>query len=498
MEEDEGYDDAALQEIEQFLVDDDDEEDEDTKLERLATERKKKREMILQQVQKQIPTQNIPRTPAVESVAAVEEVERVYAERAAVEEEELKSKKSTVLDMFSAVPHDDALAFLGLGDPTLASVGGDDPFLQSNWDDGEGYYKARTGEVICGHYLTVGVVGKGVFATVLKCLDARKADSSALGSCVGDGSDVDKTNTDASAVAIKLIRNNDIMRKAAEKEKSILQAIAARDPENKRYCIRLLDVMEYRHHIAFVFEFQAMNLREALKKFGNNVGINIGAVRMYARQLFVALRLLADLRIVHADIKLDNILCSRDLKQVKLCDFGSAFRETDPDNNPTPYLVSRFYRAPEIILGLQYDRAIDTWSVAVCLYELFTGLVMFPGRSNNEMLRLIMAVKGKIPNRIIKQHQRQYDLLHLEAHFDNDSRFKQAEVDTITGKPVIRLIEITAPSKDIAQLLRSSKAGSDDGKLVAQLGDFLEKCLTIDPAKRLPVGDALGHQFFKA
>jgi serine/threonine protein kinase len=38
--------------------------------------------------------------------------------------------------------------------------------------------------------------------------------------------------------------------------------------------------------------------------------------------------------------------------QVKLCDFGSAFRETDSDNDPTPYLVSRFYRAPEIILGL--------------------------------------------------------------------------------------------------------------------------------------------------
>ena len=41
------------------------------------------------------------------------------------------------------------------------------------------------------------------------------------------------------------------------------------------------------------------------------------------------------------------------------------------------------------------DRAIDLWSVAVCLYELFTGHVMFPGRTNNEMLRLMMAIKGK-------------------------------------------------------------------------------------------------------
>jgi serine/threonine-protein kinase PRP4 len=62
--------------------------------------------------------------------------------------------------------------------------------------------------------------------------------------------------------------------------------------------------------------------------------------------------------------------------------------------------VSRFYRAPEIILGLPYDRMIDIWSVAVSLYELFTGHVMVPGRSNNEMLKLMMELKGKFPNKV--------------------------------------------------------------------------------------------------
>jgi len=46
---------------------------------------------------------------------------------------------------------------------------------------------------------------------------------------------------------------------------------------------------------------------------------------------------------------------------------------------PTPYLVSRFYRAPEIVLGLKYDSAIDTWALGTCLFELFAGKVMFPG-----------------------------------------------------------------------------------------------------------------------
>ena len=47
------------------------------------------------------------------------------------------------------------------------------------------------------------------------------------------------------------------------------------------------------------------------------------------------------------------------------------------------------------------DRAIDLWAVCASLYELFTGHVMFPGRTNNEMLRLMMAVKGRFPNKLV-------------------------------------------------------------------------------------------------
>ena len=79
------------------------------------------------------------------------------------------------------------------------------------------------------------------------------------------------------------------------------------------------------------------------------------------------------------------------------------------------------------------DRAIDLWSVCVCLYELFTGHVMFPGRTNNEMLRLMMAVKGKFMNKQVRAHLRAYEVLSLEPHFDPDLRFRQYEMDQITG-----------------------------------------------------------------
>jgi serine/threonine-protein kinase PRP4 len=314
------------------------------------------------------------------------------AERQAVEAE-ANNQRGKVFDMFSSSPSDFIQPMLMPANGTKLSssvLDVENKHLQSNWDDSEGYYKARIGEIIADRYRTLGIVGKGVFSTVLKCLDLRSDKRS-----VDDDQPME-------AVAIKLIRNNDVMKKAAEKERLILQSIRARDPENKKHCVKLHAFFEYRNHIAFVFEYQAMNLREALKKFGKDVGINIGAVRLYGKQLFIALKLLSDLQFVHADIKLDNILCSEDLRQVKLCDFGSGFHLDDPDNVPTPYLVSRFYRAPEIMLGLQYDTAIDLWSVCVSLYELFTGHVMFPGRTNNDMLRLIMQVKGKFSNKIIK------------------------------------------------------------------------------------------------
>lgn len=410
------------------------------------------------------------------TTAAVEDDDEgahLRREKAAVAAEEGK-QRPVLFDIFSASP-------VSLPQPLApnnnrlreALIQDDGLHLASNWDDGEGYYRATIGERVGDRFQVMGVLGKGVFATVLKCIDLYDNDT---------------------VVAVKMIRNNETMRKAAEKERRILLLLK----DNKRFCIKMLTHLDYRHHIAFVFEYQAMNLREALKKFGRDIGIAISAVRIYGRQLMIALHHLATLRVVHADLKLDNILCSEDLKTVKLCDFGSAFFETDTDNLPTPYLVSRFYRAPEIILGLPYDRAIDLWSVSVCLFELFTGHVMFPGSSNNEMLRLMQEVKGKPPQKMLKQHVRSYDTLQLEPHFSDSAnyKFRSQEVDAVTGKPVLRLLDMSQPTRPLNHILQGSKAGGDDSRLVQHLCDLLEAGLQLDPSRRLKVQEALRHPFF--
>jgi serine/threonine protein kinase len=86
------------------------------------------------------------------------------------------------------------------------------------------------------------------------------------------------------------------------------------------------------------------------------------------------------------------------------------------------------------VLGLPYDTAIDIWSIGCTLYELYTGKILFPGRSNNHMLRLMMEVKGKFNHRLIKKAS------FGEMYFDENINFLSVEKDKITGSVSAYLI----------------------------------------------------------
>ncbi|CAI5472535.1 unnamed protein product [Closterium sp. Yama58-4] len=335
--------------------------------------------------------------------------------------------------------------------------------LNDNWDDVEGYYLSRVGEVLDGRYEIAATQGRGVFSTVLKAWDLKEA---------------------RREVAIKIIRNNETMFKAGQQELVILRKIAGADPDDRRHCIRLISSFQYRGHLCLVFESMHMNLREVLKKFGRNIGINLSAVRAYATQLFLALKHLRNCGILHCDIKPDNMLVNESKNVLKLADFGSAM--FSGDNEITPYLVSRFYRAPEIMLGLPYDHPLDMWSVGCCLYELYTGKMLFPGRTNNDMIRLHIELKGTFPKKLLKK------AAFLEQHFDADFNFCAIEEDPVTKKPMRRVMANVKP-KDIGTLLAGSS--DDDARSLAAFRDLLDKIFCLDPDKRLTVAQALSHPF---
>jgi len=124
---------------------------------------------------------------------------------------------------------------------------------------------------------------------------------------------------------------------------------------------------------------------------------------------------------------------SADFSSVSICDFGSAIDNQESAEMVTPYLVSRFYRAPEIILGLIPTYAIDLWGVAVTVAELFVGKVIFNGSDNNDMLKMMMEFLGPFSNRLIRQHLVQAKKIPIENALQSGSN--HVCVSTGDGRP---------------------------------------------------------------
>jgi dual specificity tyrosine-phosphorylation-regulated kinase 2/3/4 len=116
------------------------------------------------------------------------------------------------------------------------------------------------------------------------------------------------------------------------------------------------------------------------------------------------LKYLREQDVIHCDLKPENILLKSPEKSgIKIIDFGSSCFS---DERIYTYIQSRFYRAPEIILGIPYTTAIDMWSFGCILTELCTGIPIFPGESEHEQLSLIMQVVGLPPDYLLTQATR--------------------------------------------------------------------------------------------
>lgn len=268
-----------------------------------------------------------------------------------------------------------------------------------NWDDPEGYYKLISNELVNdGRYRMIKNLGRGVFANVAQAEDQA----------AGNG------DQDHKLVAIKMIRRNDLMRKASQKEMDFLRAVNDADPQDKRHIIRLLGSFDHKGHLCIVFEHMSKNLRDLLKEETNGHGLTLPAVKTYARQMFLGLHHLQTCQVIHLDLKPDNVLVSADKKTIKLADFGTAVDKRDVIER-TEYLVSRFYRAPEIILGMDIGHPVDMWAIGCTVYELWTGKILFTGRSNNQMVKAFMDCLGWPSEKLLKKGLLNNVLEHFEA-----------------------------------------------------------------------------------
>lgn len=403
-------------------------------------------------------------------------VETAHAQTTASASKSIEETADTSkeFDMFAEDDDDDMFAPTdSVTKPTgHAEIRTLDSSLLDNWDYPDGHYRIIIGELLDNRYAVQQQIGKGTFATVVRAKDTKTGQE----------------------VAVKIACNNETMYKAGTKEMDMLAVLNAADREDKRHIIQMLRNFDHKGHMCLVFENLHSDLREVLKKFGRNVGINLKAIRAYAQQMFIALGHLKRCEILHADLKPDNILVNQERSKLKICDLGTASKAEDAEI--TPYLVSRFYRAPEVILGMPFEYGIDMWSIGCTLFELYTGRILFAGGDNNQMLRVIQECRGKFPKRVIKNSE----LAH--KHFiggDPEYVFVSQEHDKITGNSTMKQMNFakTTPGRDLkTRLTANTKHMSPtEVKELHTFVDLLEKCLQLDPIKRINPHDAVRHPF---
>merc|ERR1712217_770991 len=246
-----------------------------------------------------------------------------------------------------------------------------------------------------------------------------------------------------------------------------------------------------------VFELLKCDMRFALQKYGQGAGLPLPSVAQYASQLLLALRTLRKVGVIHADLKPDNILMTMNKAEIQICDFGSALDASEQVR--TAYAQPRYYRAPDVILGVQYDSQIDVWSAGATIFELATGRILFTGKTNNQMLKQMIDVCGGFPLRMISEGE------FAKKHFNSDGEFLNMDPDSITGEPdVMKAGPTTKPARPVLGLLQATLTVPAPNvtlpvheKWASQLADLVSKCLNVDPLERIEPTQAVELPFFR-
>ncbi|XP_074420146.1 homeodomain-interacting protein kinase 1 isoform X4 [Larus michahellis] len=353
---------------------------------------------------------------------------------------------------------------------------------KSSSSSGEGDYQLVQHEILCSmtnSYEVLEFLGRGTFGQVAKCWKRSTKE----------------------IVAIKILKNHPSYARQGQIEVSILSRLSSENADEYNF-VRSYECFQHKNHTCLVFEMLEQNLYDFLKqnKFSP---LPLKYIRPILQQVATALMKLKSLGLIHADLKPENIMLvdpARQPYRVKVIDFGSASHVSKAVCST--YLQSRYYRAPEIILGLPFCEAIDMWSLGCVIAELFLGWPLYPGASEYDQIRYISQTQG-LPAE------------YLLSAGTKTSRFFNR--DPNLGYPLWRLktpeeheLETGIKSKearkyifncldDMAQVNMSTDLEGTD--MLAEKADrreyidLLKKMLTIDADKRITPLKTLNHPF---
>uniref|UniRef100_A0A8B9KRP9 non-specific serine/threonine protein kinase n=1 Tax=Astyanax mexicanus TaxID=7994 RepID=A0A8B9KRP9_ASTMX len=346
----------------------------------------------------------------------------------------------------------------------------------------EGDYQLLQHEVLCSMtntYEVLEFLGRGTFGQVVKCWKRGTSE----------------------IVAIKILKNHPSYARQGQIEVSILARLSTESADDYNF-VRAYECFQHKNHTCLVFEMLEQNLYDFLKqnKFSP---LPLKYIRPVLQQVATALMKLKSLGLIHADLKPENIMLvdpARQPYRVKVIDFGSASHVSKAVCST--YLQSRYYRAPEIILGLPFCEAIDMWSLGCVIAELFLGWPLYPGASEYDQIRYISQTQGlpaeyllsagtKTTRFFNRDPDSTYPLWRLKTPEDHEGEtgIKSKEA----RKYIFNCLD------DMAQVnVTTDLEGSDMLAEKADRREFIDlltKMLTIDADKRITPIETLNHPF---
>jgi len=240
-------------------------------------------------------------------------------------------------------------------------------------------------------------------------------------------------------------------------------------------------------HNCLVFELLSLNLYELLRNTRFQ-GVSLKLIAKFGQQLLCTLGYLnskerGDKRVIHCDLKPENVLLRSSKKSaIKVIDFGSA---CFANQKAYTYIQSRFYRAPEVLLGLNYNGAIDMWSLGCILVEMHTGRPLFDGQNEADQMVKQVEILGVPPRHMLEKNRKAEKFFEISRH-SNPGQY--------------RLKLHLLPHARLGGSIRKALEGRWDpnSPLYPLFEDLISKMLTYDPMERIRPMAALQHGFFAA
>eukprot|EP00128_Syssomonas_multiformis_P008355 Colp12_sorted_trinity150504_noHs@25989 len=224
--------------------------------------------------------------------------------------------------------------------------------------------------------------------------------------------------------------------------------------------VNLLEVFRRKRKLHLVFEFIDRTVLDELDINPN--GLDEKTVKKIINQVLKAVHFCHSHNIIHRDVKPENILVTKN-HVVKLCDFGFARSLGGPGAVYTDYVATRWYRAPELLVGdTQYGTSVDVWAIGCVFAEILTGHPLWPGKSDIDQLHHIISTLGQLTQR------------HQEI-FSNNAFFSG--------------MSIPCPDRQVTLAERFPH-------LPEATLDFMKCCLCLEPSERLSCAQLLEHRYF--